>query len=473
MDDLLSLTNSLKEDISFQQDLQRRASEPAAAPSPAAGGGDDDDEEPSWLTEASETVAATANNGDDEDEPSWLTEAAEDAFTPQLLDTLARLDHETSELNALAEDEEPEWLMQAGEAAKHIEALPTYDTRAFVDDLERTAWDETAAIVQGACMSADDVEDNTDFQSIPTAADAGALAWLNTEIAKVISQGFPHLERLVSSPSLVTNDRNTYARELLKKRDVLLLRERQAKDNVALPVVQRTLSSELRREEAQHYELRRASIKQAKGYAALHQQLELTKSAAEATSSAARTIVDDHERDVAHLLSELRKHASADVASQAESKLSASLHQLTARKRRAQAEANKGGDGNSTARKGGTASGVTRAVSGGASKLVNAGVRSFSFGRKRDKERGVAVGVTGAGNGGLQTAELSLDNGAVMVEQPPSFEPKAPPARSKVASMSFNRARSAVSSSSSRGKERAMAPAASVIGSDFVVIDDP
>ena len=97
MDDLLSLTNSLKEDISFQQDLQRRASEPAAAPSPAAGGGDDDDEEPSWLTEASETVAATANNGGDEDdEPSWLTEAAEDAFTPQLLDTLARLDHETS-----------------------------------------------------------------------------------------------------------------------------------------------------------------------------------------------------------------------------------------------------------------------------------------------------------------------------------------------------------------------------------------
>ena len=92
--------------------------------------------------------------------------------------------------------------------------------------------------------------------------------------------------------------------------------------------------------------------------------------------------------------------------------------------------------------------------------------------RKRDKERGVAVGVTGAGNGGLQTAELSLDSGAVMVEQPPSFEPKAPPARSKVASMSFNRARSAVSSSSSRGKERAMAPAASVIGSDFVVIDE-
>ena len=30
---------------------------------------------------------------------------------------------------------------------------------------------------------------------------------------------------------------------------------------------------------------------------------------------------------------------------------------------------------------------------------------------------GIAVGVTGgAGNGGLQTAELSLDNGAVMVE---------------------------------------------------------
>ena len=89
MDDLMSLTNSLKEDIAFQNDLSRRSSEPAAAPESAP---DDDDEEPSWLTEASDAVASTVKvNDEDDDEPDWLTSAAEDAFTPQLLDTLGHL----------------------------------------------------------------------------------------------------------------------------------------------------------------------------------------------------------------------------------------------------------------------------------------------------------------------------------------------------------------------------------------------
>ena len=58
MDDLLSLTNSLKDEITFQNDLTRRAPS-AAEVSEEGGGGGGDDEEPSWLTEASDAVAAS------------------------------------------------------------------------------------------------------------------------------------------------------------------------------------------------------------------------------------------------------------------------------------------------------------------------------------------------------------------------------------------------------------------------------
>ena len=135
---------------------------------------------------------------------------------------------------------------------------------------------------------------------------------------------------------------------------------------------------ELRHEEVALHELRRASAKQARGYAGLHQQLELTKSAAEATSGAARTIVEDHERDVSLLLVELRKYAPSEVIAASEGRLSASLHHLTARKRRTQAEA--------AEHKKAVGAAARRSSSnvGGASSML-ARVKSLSFSKRTER----------------------------------------------------------------------------------------
>ena len=322
-----------------------------------------------WTTAPTAPAPATPQAEEKNDE---FTGSPSDAFTPLLLQTLRTLDQEADALSAVAsrapigtadgdEDEEPEWLSQAAETAKTILQGDALD------------WDERAATVQAALSPTVDSVD-----SAATAADASALAWLDAQLLPIIAHSFPHLERLVSSPSLVSEDRETYARELLAKRDLLVLREQQRSACAALPVSVRTMGVELRHEEVALHELRRASAKQARGYAGLHQQLELTKSAAEATSGAARTIVEDHERDVSLLLVELRKYAPSEVIAASEGRLSASLHHLTARKRRTQAEA--------AEHKKAVSAAARRSSSnvGGASSML-ARVKSLSFSKRTER----------------------------------------------------------------------------------------
>ena len=67
---------------------------------------------------------------------------------------------------------------------------------------------------------------------------------------------------------------------------------------------------------------------------------------------------------------------------------------------------------------GGTASGVTRAVSGGASKLVNAGVRSFSFGRA------ISAGRSNSFSRGLRTPRGDKPTNQSRKSTPGSGAPK-------------------------------------------------
>lgn len=334
------------------------------------GDDDDDDEEPSWLTSAPSLLGmvddAEAGTVVDDEEPDWLAQAHEDAFTGEaLLETLRLLDQETDALSETLshappppadEDEEPEWLSRA---AKHI------------IDIE-PLWDETAALAQGGLLTATE-----EAAGASSSADAGALRWLDAQLLQLVATSFPHLERLVSSPSLMSAERDTLAHELLRKRDVLMLRERQSSANVALPVAVRTMSMELRREEASLHKTRRAAAKQNRGYAALYQQLEFTRSAAAATSGAARTIVDDHEKDVNVLLAELKRYSPPEAYLTAEKKLSASLHQLQARKRRAQAEAKAGKMAGKRAENGAAAAG----------SVGNTRARVLSFGRRPNRSK--------------------------------------------------------------------------------------
>ena len=103
-----------------------------------------------------------------------------------------------------------------------------------------------------------------------------------------------------------------------------------------LPVAVSVLSRELRTCEDQCRHMRSAALTQATVTAEVTQQLELTKSAAESTASAARRIVDDHEKDVGLLLHELRR-VSPEAAAAIEGRLSAPLAALNARRRHAQA----------------------------------------------------------------------------------------------------------------------------------------
>ena len=104
----------------------------------------------------------------------------------------------------------------------------------------------------------------------------------------------------------------------------------------ALPVAVTSLAVELRQAEMNCAHLRNAALTQANTAVEVQAQLELTKSAAEATAAAARRIVDDHDKDIALLLAELRRVAP-EAATAAEAKLSAPLAALAARRRHAQA----------------------------------------------------------------------------------------------------------------------------------------
>ena len=399
------------------------------------------DDEPDWLAQAPTLLhiaddAPEASNADEadaasDDEPSWLAQAHDDAFTGEtLLETLRVLDQETDVLSDQlshvpppTEEEEPEWLSQAAETAKTI------------SDLE-PRWDETAAIAQGGLLTATE-----EAAGLSSTADAGALRWLDAQLLELVARSFPHLERLVSSPSLVSEDRETLARELLRKRDVLMLRERQSSAYAALPVAVRTMSTELRRDEASLHETRRAAAKQNRGYATLYQQLELTRSAAAATSSAARTIVDDHENDVGVLLQELAKHAPAEACAAVSKKLSASLHQLQARKRRAQMEAAEAKAGRRAEKR---AERANSSGGGGSGSIISAPLgraRVLSFGRRASN------------NGNSSKPKGSPANGEPPADDDQDSGPPAAPAerRSGAAVLGVGRAGLRALSFSKRG----------------------
>ena len=98
------------------------------------------------------------------------------------------------------------------------------------------------------------------------------------------------------------------------------------------------LARELTVSEANCAHLRQSAEAQASTNKEIMSQLELTKTAAESTAAAARKIVDDHEKDVAMLLAELRACADPATVERLESKLSAPSHALAARKRQAKAK---------------------------------------------------------------------------------------------------------------------------------------
>lgn len=115
---------------------------------------------------------------------------------------------------------------------------------------------------------------------------------------------------------------------------------------VQMQVVASTLTSELKREEAKvaaletaAHHLRSSAEAQARTTAEVLNQLDLTRSAAKGTQEAARRIVEDHEKDIALLLGELRMLAPPDAVEQIEGQLSAPLEALAARKRHAAAAA--------------------------------------------------------------------------------------------------------------------------------------
>ena len=118
----------------------------------------------------------------------------------------------------------------------------------------------------------------------------------------------------------------------------LLLRRRQSETVAAQHLGVGVVGSELRQEEHEAHLLRVATVKQAKDYQALRDQLDATREVAKSTSMAARKVFDDHAGDVRLLLAELRRHAPADAVAAAEGRLSASQSQLAERKRHAQAQ---------------------------------------------------------------------------------------------------------------------------------------
>jgi hypothetical protein len=248
-----------------------------------------------------------------------------DPLTPRLLEALALLDSEASRLDALAptvaplpvddDSDEPEWLKEAAEAA----AAPSPSAAA-------EPWDEEAAQLQG--MLADLPSGKTSTSS--------TLSWLDKQLIPIVAASFPHLDRLVRPSILAPSSAADRAAELLCRRDSLkqrdmLLSERKERDAVVA-----ALAYELRCVEEACRHLRSSAESQVKATAEVLTQLEATKSAAEGTAAAARRIVDDHEKDVALLMGELRR-LSPEAADSVEARLSAPMAALRVRRRQAKA----------------------------------------------------------------------------------------------------------------------------------------
>ena len=277
-----------------------------------------------------------------------LEDAELEASVAQILESLRVLDDHTEALEAYdaAAEDEPDWLMQATAAVKHISAVPVSPAVPPALGERQITWDEKAATVQFEITSAGGMPN----------MDVGALAWIDAQLVPIVARSFPHLARLVTSPDNDADTAEDYARELLKKRDALLLRKRHVRDEVVQRSAVGAVAAELRKEEHEAHLLRIATVKQAssrhtrvtrpyrlgldprpkfcnlrapvgKGtvestcmlaptlashsaspprcapsqtreYAALRDQLDATMEVARATSEAARTIFDEHLRDV-------------------------------------------------------------------------------------------------------------------------------------------------------------------------------
>ena len=109
----------------------------------------------------------------------------------------------------------------------------------------------------------------------------------------------------------------------------------EVRSGFAPPFVMRREEGRCKRLEAEAHHLRSSAEATAATAKEVLGQLELTRSAVEGTQAAARKIVDDHERDVSLLMGELRSLVAPESAAAIESRLSASLEALSARKRHA------------------------------------------------------------------------------------------------------------------------------------------
>ena len=184
-----------------------------------------------------------------------LEDAELEASVAQILESLRVLDDHTEALEAYdaAAEDEPDWLMQATAAVKHISVVPVSPAVPPALGERQITWDEKAATVQFEITSAG---------STPN-MDVGALAWIDAQLVPIVARSFPHLARLVTSPDNDADTAEDYARELLKKRDALLLRKRHVREEVVQRSAVGAVAAELRKEEHEAHLLRIATVKQA------------------------------------------------------------------------------------------------------------------------------------------------------------------------------------------------------------------
>ena len=193
----------------------------------------------------------------DAPDASLAADAELEASVAQIFESLRVLDDHTEALEAYdaAAEDEPDWLLQATAAVKHISAVPVSPAVPPALGERQITWDEKAATVQFEITSAGGMPN----------MDVGALAWIDAQLVPIVARSFPHLARLVTSPDNDADTAEDYARELLKKRDALLLRKRQVREEVVQRSAVGAVSAELRKEEHEAHVLRIATVKQASG----------------------------------------------------------------------------------------------------------------------------------------------------------------------------------------------------------------
>ena len=208
---------------------------------------------PSFAGDSPDSFAGDAPDA------SLAADAELEASVAQIFESLRVLDDHTEALEAYdaAAEDEPDWLLQATAAVKHISAVPVSPAVPPALGERQITWDEKAATVQFEITSAGGMPN----------MDVGALAWIDAQLVPIVARSFPHLARLVTSPDNDADTAEDYARELLKKRDALLLRKRQGREEQRSAVASAVgaVAAELRKEEHEAHVLRIATVKQASG----------------------------------------------------------------------------------------------------------------------------------------------------------------------------------------------------------------